>query len=510
MLYDVPCKKNAILSRKCVECRTLFKCQKEKVTAMRTRLPIKSMLVSAMLAAGLTACSLAPDYQRPALPVNNVFPTEDALSDNAMAAVETGWRDFFHDPRLKQLIRLSLENNRDLRIAALRVEEARAQFAIIGAQRFPTLAADGSANRSGNLDGGSVSSNYSASAVMASYELDFFGRVKSLSDAGLYQYLATEDNARAANITLVSQVARAYLSVRLAEEQYAVSLDTLKTRQDSFKLIKQQVDAGIASDLDLKQSETLVYGADVQIASLQRLKAQAENALYQLVGSKPSLFDHAFKLSDQNYLADLPVGLPSDVLLMRPDVQAAERELQASNANIGAARAAFFPQIRLTGSVGSRSQDLSDLFNNGSGIWSFAPSISIPIFTAGSLKASLDVAKVRNSIAVANYEKTIQNAFREVSDGLVARGPLQRQLEAQNKLRNAEAQRLSLAQLRYQNGIVSYLEVLDAQRTLFIAEQSLLEVQQQLLLNAVNLYAALGGGQFELSQTTAEAESTTP
>ncbi len=445
----------------------------------------------------LSACSMAPDYQRPALPVDNIFPTEDALSGPSNQAYKTGWREFFQDPRLQQYIHLAIENNKDLRIAALRIEEAQANFGITRSERLPTLGIDAQSSRSLQSGNDQPFSRYRVNAAVTGFELDFFGRVKSLSDAALNQYLATEEAQRSAHIAIVAQVARAYISKRLAFEQKQVAEDTLLNNQASYDLIAQQLKAGIASELDLKQAETQVHAAKVQIAILERQYNQAQNALHELIGAKPNLLAKALPLREQNLDQNLSPGLPSEVLLNRPDIIAAEHSLQASNANIGAARAAFFPRITLTTAIGSESSDLSDLFSSGFKTWSFVPNLTLPIFDYGNRRANLDLAHVRKNIAVVNYEKSIQTAFREVADALVAKKPLVEQIQAQSDLLSAEEERLRLATLRYDSGIASYLDVLDAQRTLFSARQNMLSAYREQLINAINLYSALGGGEIE-------------
>ena len=446
----------------------------------------------------LSACSLAPKYERPALPVDNAFPAAVTLPNTANKAVNIGWKEYFQDPRLQQLIALALENNKDLKVAALNVEAARATHHIINADRLPTLAVSGEGSRSGS-DRGGVNTNYQVGASIPSYELDFFGRVKSLSDAALSQYLASEEGRRSAQIALVSQVAISYYTERLLAEQLQVANDTLKSNQSSFNLVKQQVSAGIASELDLKQSETQVYNAKIQISILERNHKQAENALYLLLSTKPSTLAKSLALKDQKLSPIFSLGLPSDILLSRPDILAAEQNLKAANANIGAARAAFFPSISLTSSVGSASAELSDLFTSGTRVWNFSPRISLPIFDFGSRQANLDLAKIRTKIAVINYEKVIQKAFTEVSDAIVAKSPYEDQIKGQNALEKSQSELLRLATLRYNNGIASYLDILDAQRSLFSARQSVLSAYHGQLVNLVTLYSALGGGMLESS-----------
>ncbi|GBU10177.1 outer membrane component of copper/silver efflux system [Gammaproteobacteria bacterium] len=461
------------------------------------------MLTLAMLVSG---CSLIPEYERPVLPVADLFPAEDARTSEGLRLVS--WQQYFNDPRLNQLISAALENNRDLRIAILNVEASRLTYGISNANLYPEFGASGSNTYSSSLNSGSTTRNdYKASFGISNYELDLFGRVRSLSEASFNNYLATHEGRKAAQITLISSVAQLYVNERLATEQLAVAKSTLKSNQSSFNLIKQQVDAGIASDLDLKQAETQVLSGKVSVASFERLSLQAHNALVQIVGSNPSQLARGIALHKQNfgkeiirtkgksYTTDIiGAGLPSEVLLARPDIMGAERTLMAANANIGAARAAMFPRIGLTAALGWASPQLSSLMNNENGGWNAGPALSVPIFAWGKYKGNVDLSKVNKDISVANYEKTIQKAFKEVSDALVAKAPLASQVRSQNQLVNAEQERLNLAQLLYNNGIASYLDVLDAQRTLFVAKQNALNVKALELNNSISLFSALGGG----------------
>jgi len=460
---------------------------------------IKQLTVSLLAAGLLSACSLAPTYERPEAPVAAAYPTQ---TDHNLRL--TGWRDFFPDERLQTLIDTALANNRDLRIAALRVEEARAQYNVQSADQLPTFNATAGATRSrtpGSLSpSGSptVNRNYQVGLGLAAFELDFFGRVRSLNDAALAQYLATEEANRAAHITLVAEVAKLYLAERAFDEQYELARKTFESRETAYRLAKQRFDVGASSALDLRQSETLVQSARASLAALARQRAQAANALTLLVGKPLTDLPAAHRLSEQNIITEIPAGLPSDLLERRPDIRAAEQRLRAANANIGAARAAFFPRISLTASTGTASNDLSGLFESGSRTWSFVPQLVLPIFDAGRNSANLSVAEVRKHVAVADYEKSIQTAFREVADALAARAALDEQIDAQRAVLEAQAERYKLADLRYRNGVASSLEVLDAERELFSAQQALVQARLLRLTNAVDLYRALGGG---LSET---------
>jgi multidrug efflux system outer membrane protein len=459
------------------------------------------------LAAG---CALQPVYQRPAAPVSPVFPAGEAYKDTSgkpggtsLPAAEIGWRNFLADPRLQRLVGLALQNNRDLRIAMLNVDKVQAQYRIQRAALYPQVnagASSSSKGASGNASpGGSstVSHSYSA-GLSASWELDFFGRLRSLSDAAREQYLASAHARQAAQILLVSQVADQYLTVIAFDEQLAVTQKTLETAQASYKIVKLQFDTGTASELDLSLSQTTVEQASANHAAQVRLRAQAENALVLLVGQPlPQDLPPAVRLDAQHILADIPAGLPSDLLARRPDILQSEALLLSENANIGAARAAFFPQISLTGALGTASTTLAGLFAAGSGAWSFVPSLIAPIFNGGANQANLDVTMVQKDIGIAQYEKAIQTAFREVSDGLAARGTYDDQLAALQRYTDAQQRRLDLASMLYKNGIDSYLNVLTAQTDLYNAQQTLVTARLNRLTSLVDLYRALGGGWLE-------------
>lgn len=452
-------------------------------------------LLLAAVAAALAGCtSLAPKYERPAAPVPERFAGESGAAAGPSAS-ELDWKSFFGDERLKRLIAIALANNRDLRIAALNMDQARALYQVRRADEWPTVAAGASGSRQPNPATGGITSVYSVGLSVTGYELDFFGRVKSLSDAALAQYLSTEEARKTAQISLVSQVATTYLSLLADEQLLEVTKQTLATREESLKLTKLKFDNGAASELDFRQAESLHEGARVAFAQQTRQRALDENALALLLGQAvPADLPAGLALTDQHVLADLPAGVPSEVLARRPDVRAAEQQLVAANANIGAARAAFFPKITLTGSVGTASAELSGLFKSGSAAWSFAPQLLVPIFDAGRNSANLASAKVGRDIAVAQYERAIQTAFREVSDALAGRATLGDQLRAQTAQTRAEEVRYRLADLRYRNGAASYLDVLDAQRSLFTAQQALVQTQAQQVQNLVTVYKVLGGG----------------
>ena len=438
--------------------------------------------------------SLVPDYQRPAAPVPSAFPGVFAQQPSATPAADLAWQQFFQDARLKRLIELALQNNRDLRVALLNIELAQAQLQLRRADELPTVNAGATGSRLPTSAGG-ISSAYTAGVIVTAYELDFFGRVRAASQAAQAQLLGTEEARRTVQISLIAAVASGYLSLLADDELLRVTRETLSTRQESLKLTKLKFDYGAASELDYAQASSLLEGARVAQAQLTRQRALDENALALLLGQAlPADLPPGQVLLQQAQLPELPAGLPSDLMLRRPDVRQAEQTLLAANANIGAARAAFYPRISLTGSLGFASSDLGKLFGSGTLGWSFAPQLILPIFDAGRTQAGLDSALVGRDIAVAQYEKAIQGAFREVADALAGRATLAQQLQAQDAQTQAEATRFRLVDLRYRNGASSYLAVLDAQRSLFAAQQALVQVQAQQAQNLVTLYKVLGGG----------------
>ena len=449
-------------------------------------------LLALAAAALLSACSsMAPKYERPAAPVAAAYPY-DAGSTGTPAA-DIDWQAFFPDPRLRELIALALQGNRDLRVAVLAIEQARAQYQIRRADQLPTVGAQLNASRAPNSSG-NLANTFSAGLALSAWEIDFFGRIASLSDAALAQYLATEEGRKAAQISLVAAVANTWLSMVADEDLLEITRQTLATRQESQKLAKLRFDNGVTSELDYRQAESLAESARVVLAQLQRQRALDENALVLLVGQPlpPSL--RATAGIDAVALPDVPAGTPSDLLLRRPDIRQSEQQLLAANANIGAARAAFFPRIALTASLGSASNELSGLFKGGSWGFTLAPSLLLPIFDAGRNQAGLQSATVSRDIAIAQYEKAIQVAFREVADALASRSTLVDQLQAQRAVTAAESARLKLSDLRYTNGAASYLDLLDAQRSLFAAQQALVQTRLAQLQSQVGLYKALGGG----------------
>lgn len=463
------------------------------------------LCVQGFLGVGLLAgCSLIPTYERPAAPVPTVFPGDPAQPSGA-AASAVPWKDFFIDPRLATLIETALANNRDLRVSVQSIEQARAQFGIQRAALFPALNLSASGSRSspnpltGLVEGvGSVSSSYSVGLGITAWEIDFFGRVASLKDAALAQYLATEESRKAAQISLIGAVATGWLTLLADDELLELTRQTLGTREESVRLTKLRFDNGVASEIDFQLANSLAETARAAYAQQQRLRMQDENALALLLGAplppEAMAGADAGKLDGVEPMRDVPAGLPSDLLIERPDIRAAEQQLIGANANIGAARAAFFPRISLTSSIGTTSTEFSKLFDSGTKAWSFAPQLTLPIFDAGRNQANLDASRAAREIAVAQYEKSIQTAFREVADALAGRATLGEQLRAQRAQAQAESVRFRLSDLRYRNGIASALDLLDAQRSLFSAQQAAVQARLAQLQNQVALYKVLGGG----------------
>ena len=469
----------------------------------------KSLISLAVTAFILGGCSLIPEYHTPESPVANQWPAGPAYSpaeSAQVAAAEQGWRQFFHDPALQQLIQSSLENNRDLRVAALNIDAYRAQYRIQRADLFPAVSANASGQRqrvpasTSQTGEASINSQYSATVGVSAYELDLFGRVRSLSEQALETYLSSEQARRSTQIALVASVANAYFTWQADQALLKLTSDTLATYEESYKLTQRSTEVGVASALELSQARTSVEGARVKLAQYQRLVAQDLNSLTLLVGAGLPVNLPAGMPLNSELLAEMPAGLPSDLLTRRPDILEAEHLLKAANANIGAARAAFFPSISLTANAGTLSPDMGGLFKGGSGTWLFQPQINLPIFNAGSLKASLDYSKIQKDINIAKYEKTIQTAFQEVSDGLTARQTFNEQLQAQRDLVAANQDYYRLAERRYRIGVDSNLVFLDAQRNLFSAQQSLISDRLSQLVSEVNLYKALGGGWYEKTQ----------
>ncbi|MDO5530467.1 efflux transporter outer membrane subunit [Sutterella sp.] len=460
---------------------------------MKKFLPVLPLVA----ALALTGCvNLAPDYERPAAPVAEQWPMgESYQAGEIKRQALPKWEEFVLDERLKQVIRLALENNRDLRITALNVEVARAAYGVQRADLMPTVAA-AAQNAVSHYESTSRTSHaYSASLAMSSYEIDFFGRVRNLTEQALQAYLQSEDAQRTAQGSLIAEVINAWLTLGADRAQLELQKETLASQEESFRLVEESYKYGAASQLELEQSRQTTAAARAAIASYIRAVAQDQNALELLAGTKidESLLPTTLTLS-ATLPAYLPEGLPSEVLLNRPDIMSAERGMIAANAYIGVARAAFFPSISLTGSLGSQSTSLSDLFGNGSGFWAFTPSVSLPLFTGGANLANLQSAAAQERIAAATYEQTIQSAFREVADALATEGTIERELKARTEYADAASKAFELSSSRYKHGAAAYTEVLDAQRTKVSAQQALITTQLSRAASFVTLYKVLGGG----------------
>jgi multidrug efflux system outer membrane protein len=446
----------------------------------------------------LAGCSQQPRYVQPALPTAPEYPADAWPASAGPRALEVEWRSFFRDPRLQALIERALLHNRDLRTAVLRIEEARGQYRIQRADRLPTVDATAGATRSRveDFQGGAITGNrFDIGASIASFELDFWGRIRSLTESARANYLSTIHAQRAFQISLVADVAEAYLTERELDARIALAQTTVESRRRALEIAKLRLDAGVTSALDYRQVETLLTQAQTELANLQLQRAQTRNTLEFLVGGPVAApLPSPLPLQAQGIVENISAGLPSDLLTNRPDILEAEEQLRASNADVGAARAAFFPRISLTGALGFASTALGGLFSGDAFTWSFGGGASLPIFDAGRNRGNLDVAVARRGIATAGYERAIQNAFREVADRLAARRWLVDRLVSQQREVAAQRERAELATLRYQNGVANFLEVLDAQRELFAAEQQALLTRREQLSNAVDLYVALGGG----------------
>lgn len=462
----------------------------------------KSWLVAAA-ALAVAGCTLDPAYHRPAQSTPATWPTGPAYPAASGQASVAGWRDVFTEPRLKQVIELALANNRDLRLAVANMAAARAEYHVQRADLFPSITANAGATYAGEpaaaYTGGSGTGRinehlYSASVGFSSYELDLFGRIRSLTRAAQEQYFATAEARRAAQVTLVAEVAGDWLTLAYDRSLLKIAQDTQRSDAETLAVTQRRLDDGVATALDAAQAKTALEQARSDVASETTQVAQDRNALELIVGAPVPDAMLPEGLDEAPPLAETPAGVSSSVLLGRPDVVEAEDQLKAQNANIGAARAAFFPTISLTGSGGGTSTALSRLFSGGAGAWSFAPSLAMPLFEGGKNVANLAYAKAERDAAVATYEKTVQTAFREVADALARRGTIDEQLAAQKAAAAAASDALQLSTLRYQAGSDTYLNLLIAQRTLYSAQQSLVATQLARSTNLVTLYNALGGG----------------
>jgi multidrug efflux system outer membrane protein len=489
---------------------------------------MKKHTVTLLCATLLSGCTMIPDYMRPDLPIATSWQKEldlpELSAENKQAATEIAWQEFFTSPAMQQVIETTLANNRDLRVAALNVEAARALYRIERSDLFPNVSAGATGTRQKVTEAQSTSSplfgapqeyitsTYTANLASTAFELDLFGRLRSQNEAALESYFATGAARDATQISLIAEVANAYLQWLADRKILALVQETLAAQEKSYELISKSYEKGVASKLDLAQVRQSVETARTNLALYTRRVMQDQNALVLLMGVKtldPAL--ETERLDDVVLLEKLPVNLPSEVLLIRPDVRQAEHELLSANANIGAARAAFFPTISLTGTFGYASSDLDNLFSGAaSGAWSFAPQIALPIFQGGRNIANLDYTKLIKEASVAHYEKSIQTAFKEVSDELAARSTLDDELTAQHHLVEATQDAYDLSFARYKEGIDSFLNVLDAQRSLFSAQQQEIEIQKQKLANLVNLYKALGGGIKEPPSETVVQSTETP
>ena len=461
-------------------------------TMTRPRPTIGLTLLAGALA--LAGCSTPSFFTRPVAPIAPQWPASAQAVDAAPAGDLLPWRTFFTDPALQSLIALALEHNRDLRVAALNIAQARAQIGLRSADELPSVSAGLGLSRAPNTSG-NMATTFTGGLLVSSYELDFFGRVASLKEQALAQYLATEEARRTAQISLVATVAQAWMGLGADARLLRLAEQTLASRQDSLRLVALRLEYGAASDLDLRLAQSLVQAASVALAQTQRQRALDENALVLLVGQPlmPALLAQ-LGADVPLTLPALPAGLPSELLTRRADIRQAEQQLAAANANIAAARAAYFPRIALTASAGSASSELGSLFKDGSWSYSLVPQLLLPLFDGGRNDANLASAKVGFDIAVAQYEKAIQGAFREVADALAARSSWERQLLAQTALAQADGERLALTRLRLENGAASQLDWLDAQRALFASQQGLIAAQLALVQSQVTLYKVLGGG----------------
>ena len=483
-----------------------------------------SVALCAAVIAALSACTMEPHYSRPAAPVAPTWNGNAAGAADKTDVADLGWRQFFPDPVLQRLIVLALANNRDLRVAVLNVQATQAQYRIQRADLFPTVAATGleevekypAGVLGGTTGGASTGSGGTGTPVpggttfrfvevgvgFTSYELDLFGKIRSLNHAALEQYFASAETRRSSQLTLVAEVASAYLAILADETILKVTRETLDSQTTSYDLTKKSLDAGTTTAVALRQAAQTVDTARANLAEYTRQAEQDRNALMVLIGVPiPEDIVFSTDINAQTMSADLPVGVPSEVLARRPDVLAAEHQLVSANADIGAARAAFFPSITLTGNYGTASTQLSGLFKKGSSAWTFSPQISVPIFAGGANVANLDLSKIEKNVYIAQYEKALQTAFREVDDALAARGTLDDQLAAQRALLDDSSEAYRLADMRFRNGIDSFLPVLDAQRALYSAQQAVVSLELQRLQNMATLYKALGGGMKEDSGT---------
>lgn len=450
-------------------------------------------LVMAFILAGCT--SLAPDYQPP----ENVVPQQFSLAKGTLVPTggqwqETGWQTFFVDPQAKRLIDVALHNNRDLRMAVLNVEAARAQFNVTDAGRYPQL--DGSTGGSfeGDLQGKNGTTKSYNAGLNLSFELDFFGKLKNMSEADRQNFFASQAAQRAAQIVVVTNVSQGYFNQQRLAAQLAIAKETLSNYQQSYAFVEQQLVTGSTNVLALEQARGVIESTRADIAQREGELAQANHALQQLLGTYNTSLDNGAQNIAAVKPVPLPANLPSTILLQRPDIMEAEHQLRAADANIGVARAAFFPSITLTSGISSSSSSLSSLFNAASGMWNFVPKVELPIFNAGRNEANLALANVKQRQAVVNYEQKIQAAFKAVADALSLRESIADQLVAQQRYLTSLQITLQRARGLYASGAVSYIEVLDAERSIFTTQQAILDLLYSQQVNEINLFTALGGG----------------
>jgi multidrug efflux system outer membrane protein len=466
---------------------------------------LRNAIIFVVIIFCLTGCSLAPKYARPQAPTPSVWPSGPAYkgvvsNPNEPAPADIPWRDFYTDPNLQKVIELALANNRDLRVAAFNIEKTRALYQIQGADLFPAVGVSATHSRerippkASSTGRATISEQFTVDLGFSYYELDLFGRIRSLKEQALKEYLATEQARRSFQISLVAEVANAYLKLAADRDHLKFAQDTLDAQQASYDIIHHRYEKGTSSELDLRQAQTRVDASRVDIAKYTGLTAQDKNILILLVGSEVPQEILPNNLNTVAAMKDITAGLPSEMLQRRPDILEAENKLMAANANIGAARAAFFPRITLTTGVGTTGTQLSDLFSSGSGSWLFMPQITMPIFEGDRIAANLKVSRANRKIALAQYEKAIQAAFREVADALAERGTVGDQLAAQQSLVDAAAESYRLSESRYLSGIDSHLTVLDSQRSLYAAQHDLITLRLARMTNLLTLYKTLGYG----------------
>jgi multidrug efflux system outer membrane protein len=459
---------------------------------------MKRLVALAVLGFVLAGCTLGPDYRRPPVPTPAAWrdgvPTPDAAS-----LADLSWWQLFQDPDLRELVRVALEENKDLRIAVTRVDQARALLGVTRAAQFPQIDASASAttNRtSQNVPprGQGVETGLLATTLDLSFEIDLWGRLRRATEAARAELLASEEARHAVVMTLVSDVATTYLQLRELDLELEITRRNVASRRQSLQIVRDRFEGGLSSALDLRQAESELASTAAQIPDLERQITQTENQLSILLGRNPGAVTRGLPLTGQTFPPAVPAGLPSALLERRPDIRQAESTLVAANARIGVAKAAFFPQISLTGFFGVESASLSDLFTGPSRIWQFGPTVTLPIFNAGRNRANLQLTEAQQREALLRYEQAIQQSFREVEDALIAHRKAREELAEQDAAIRASREALAIAELRYTSGLTSYLNVLDAQRTLLTAEVAQSRTLGAQLVAVIQIYRALGGG----------------